>query len=83
MQAVLSARTDLNRFAIVKQQAIAAVVDPQGELVWQGRADRGDVYLGHTDSEVSNGRTSRRSSGFSWARSWPWSVRHRRHRSSH
>jgi hypothetical protein len=60
-----TARTDARRvlslFLITNQRAIAGVVNPRGEVVWQGRAERGDLQHDPIDSKASRGRVARRS----------------------
>jgi hypothetical protein len=52
MAACWSARRSLTEFLICNQRAIAGVMDPAGAVIWQGRADRGDLHLDPTPAEA-------------------------------
>jgi hypothetical protein len=60
LAACWAARRALVQFNITNQHAIAGVTDPDGDVVWQGRAERGDLQHDPTDSRGAQARRTRR-----------------------
>jgi hypothetical protein len=61
--AVWCARKQLLIYLATQQEAVAAVIDRTGEIVWQGRAERGDLDIDATQPKASKRLRTRRFHG--------------------